>query len=263
MEKEKICGIYCIENLANGKKYIGLSTDVFRRMKKHRQCLNGGYHINEHLQSAWDKYGDSNFSFYIVEPCKESELKSKEIYYIQMYKSQNRLYGYNKTSGGDGVKDLSDECAEKISMAESKCPVVCLSMNGDFLSEHRNCRVAANYVGGHAEDIRACCDKKVRRKSHLGFIWMYKEDYDKNGFNILDHQKSNCSKKIDVYDLYGSFIGTFDSARIVEEKLGIPYRNVSQVCKGQKRQSHGYICRFRNEPFDKFPVLRKDGKIIA
>lgn len=263
MSKEKICGIYCIENLVNGKKYIGLSRNIFQRFNRHKNSLNGGYHTNEHLQSAWNKYGENNFSFSIIEVCNEDELKNKEIYYIKEYNTQNRKYGYNKTSGGDGIKNLSEECAEKISISESKKPVVCFSLNGDFISEYRNCRVAADFVSGNTENIRVCCDKKIGRKTMYGFIWMYKEDFENNGFNISDYQKSGHSKKVDVYDLYGNFINTYNSARMVEENLGISYKKVSQLCNGYKRQSHGYICRFNGEPFDKFPTTRKDGKIEA
>ena len=31
MAKEKICGIYCIENLVNHKKYIGQSVNIYTR----------------------------------------------------------------------------------------------------------------------------------------------------------------------------------------------------------------------------------------
>lgn len=31
MSEEKICGIYCIENIINGKKYIGQSINIFSR----------------------------------------------------------------------------------------------------------------------------------------------------------------------------------------------------------------------------------------
>ena len=29
--KEKLCGVYCIENILNNKKYIGISRDINRR----------------------------------------------------------------------------------------------------------------------------------------------------------------------------------------------------------------------------------------
>ena len=55
MTKEKICGIYCIENKVNGKKYIGQSIDIYNRWKKHLQNANRG--INTILYNAIRKYG--------------------------------------------------------------------------------------------------------------------------------------------------------------------------------------------------------------
>ncbi len=37
---EKVCGIYCIENKVNGKKYVGQSIDIYKRWKQHRNELN-------------------------------------------------------------------------------------------------------------------------------------------------------------------------------------------------------------------------------
>ena len=94
MAKEKICGIYCIENLVNGKKYIGLSTDIKQRWKQHVINLKGGRHINDHFQSAWNKYKAKSFKFYILEECEERQLIDREIYYIDLYKSNNRKFTY-------------------------------------------------------------------------------------------------------------------------------------------------------------------------
>lgn len=99
---DKICGIYCIENLINGKKYIGLSKDCLKRWSDHySKC----YHttkpdeIRKPLCMAMKKYGRENFSFKIIEECSENELKEKEIYWISYYDSYNK--GYNATKGGD------------------------------------------------------------------------------------------------------------------------------------------------------------------
>ena len=58
-----------------------------------------GEHYNAHLQSAFDKYGENNFLFEIIESCQESEFNAREIFWIEKYNSQNS--GYNLTSGGD------------------------------------------------------------------------------------------------------------------------------------------------------------------
>ena len=58
-------GIYKIENKVNGKIYVGQSIDIDTRWYNHRNELNGNRHYNEHLQNAWNKYGEDNFSIQI------------------------------------------------------------------------------------------------------------------------------------------------------------------------------------------------------
>lgn len=110
-------GIYCIENLANNKRYFGQSVDIVNRLSKHRTTLRDNRHSNEHLQSAYNKYGHDNFKFYIVEECDASMLDERERYYIALYQTNDREYGYNIEPGGNKNKTLPDETKEKIRMA--------------------------------------------------------------------------------------------------------------------------------------------------
>ena len=113
-----ISGIYCIENIINNKKYIGQSIHIKDRWTKHIAELNNGTHHNDYLQKAWNKYGEENFSFYILEECSINLLDEKEICYINKYDSMNRSYGYNLTSGGQLRKNsISKETRDKISHA--------------------------------------------------------------------------------------------------------------------------------------------------
>ncbi len=99
--REKVCGIYCIKNLIDGKKYIGYSSDIKTRWRKHVSSLNLGTHVNNYLQNSWNLYGKNNFSFFILEECNKDILSEREIYYIN---ELNTFLpnGYNLTLGGEG-----------------------------------------------------------------------------------------------------------------------------------------------------------------
>ena len=114
-------GIYAIQNKINGKTYIGKTqTNFGDRWDCHRSQLRGGYHDNRHLQNAWNKYGEENFRFLIIEECpKETttdEINELEIKYIGIFKDCNKAY--NISPGGDGGfllgKHLSEETKRKI-----------------------------------------------------------------------------------------------------------------------------------------------------
>jgi len=65
-------GVYKITNTLNGKFYIGSTNNIDRRWKEHTNDLSKNKHVNYHLQNSWNKYGEDNFKFEIVEECKEN-----------------------------------------------------------------------------------------------------------------------------------------------------------------------------------------------
>lgn len=66
-------GVYEIVNLINGKRYIGSSVNLHSRFQQHRAKLRSGKHHNRHLQNAWDKYGEGNFTFEVLFYCEKSQ----------------------------------------------------------------------------------------------------------------------------------------------------------------------------------------------
>jgi group I intron endonuclease len=89
------CGIYKIENIKNNKIYIGSSVNLKNREYSHFRLLNKDIHYNDYLQHSYNKYGQDNFEFEIIELCSFDDLISKENYYINKYKSNNLSFGYN------------------------------------------------------------------------------------------------------------------------------------------------------------------------
>lgn len=115
---DSLCGIYCVENMVNNKRYIGQSVDLKSRLYHHKSNLKNNKHKNRHLQFAVDKYGIDNFKFYIIEECSVECLDERERYYISLYRSDNEDFGYNVEPGGArGLKTMSDGTKSKISAA--------------------------------------------------------------------------------------------------------------------------------------------------
>jgi group I intron endonuclease len=107
-------GIYKIENLVNGKVYIGKSKDIERRWKQHKKNMNKPER-REPIYFGLRKYGIENFSFEILKECPKEDLNDFECFYIRLYCSWNRKYGYNVSLGGDSNNYCFDETKEKIS----------------------------------------------------------------------------------------------------------------------------------------------------
>lgn len=59
-------GIYCIIGPKN-RYYVGQSQGILNRIAKHREMLLTGSHYNKKLQNAWNKYGEAQFIFKILE----------------------------------------------------------------------------------------------------------------------------------------------------------------------------------------------------
>lgn len=97
MVKKIVSGIYSITNTQNNKLYIGSSKNIEQRWRQHKNMLKGDRHHSAHLQNAWNKYGEDNFIFEIIEECNEDILIEREQYYIDLYSSADSLYGYNES----------------------------------------------------------------------------------------------------------------------------------------------------------------------
>jgi group I intron endonuclease len=110
-----MCGIYVIKNTINNKRYIGQSIEIKGRFKRHIRELKNNVHGNDYLQKNWNKYGCCSFELNIIEYCLREELNQKEIYYINLYNSSNRNYGYNLTLGGQNGTIPNEETKIKIS----------------------------------------------------------------------------------------------------------------------------------------------------
>lgn len=90
-----IAGVYCIENIYNGKMYIGSSFYAQQRLGAHFSLLRNNKSHNKHLQASYNKYGKEAFIGYVLEPCEKEVVKEREQFWID--NTNCITHGFNKS----------------------------------------------------------------------------------------------------------------------------------------------------------------------
>lgn len=128
--------IYCIENLINGKRYVGQyskcnSNEEFQKSR----CWGHGKLIIKAIK----KYGKNNFKKWAILHCDNNKKDFYEILWIKKLDSKVPN-GYNLSDGGEGTKDLSGMINKKRSLSLKNFYKLNIHhLKGKKLSiEHRN-----------------------------------------------------------------------------------------------------------------------------
>jgi group I intron endonuclease len=114
-------GVYVIEHIASGKKYVGSAAKSFsQRWGNHRRTLRKGTHKNAHLQSAWSKYGEDAFVFRIVKRTSPEDAVDSEQAHIDLYQACDPTMGYNNApiAGSNLGYKHTDEARANMSLAQ-------------------------------------------------------------------------------------------------------------------------------------------------
>lgn len=116
-----ICGIYGIKNKVNNKIYIGQSINIQSRWKTHLRELNNKKHANKKLTNSFEKYGENQFEFIMLEVCSKEDAPWKEQEWIDKYSREelfNEVFDVQFRSGDSNPfygRKHSDECKSKMS----------------------------------------------------------------------------------------------------------------------------------------------------
>ena len=97
-------GIYKITCLSNDRFYVGSTFDLKIRWQEHRSRLRKNKHENPHLQNAWNKYGESNFKYEIIEKVPDDKLFDVEQSYLDKMNAYDSSIGFNQSRNSRGVE---------------------------------------------------------------------------------------------------------------------------------------------------------------
>lgn len=109
--------LYMIVNKINNKKYIGITCQ-----KPENRWKDGKGYKNKIFSKEIREYGWDNFNHILLFSHLNKEQAIKlEKEYIKKYKTNNELYGYNKTNGGEirGL-DFDKKTRMKMSLSAKK-----------------------------------------------------------------------------------------------------------------------------------------------
>lgn len=230
MRKYRRCGIYCIRNTKNNKRYVGQSIDLDGRWSKHKGELNRQVHFNSYLQEDWNADGQLAFEFEILELCSKEELDAKEQFYIEKYNSMDRATGYNLQTGGhyNIVKCEESREKQKTVMREiyENNPELKITRKEAALKQWGNPDIKAKILGknngmyGHKHTAEA---KEKIRQARLNTV---SEKRDKRPVLCVELNK------------------IYENATIAMKSLGFKYINILEVCYGNRKTAGGYHWQF-------------------
>ena len=101
--------VYRAKNKINNKSYIGITTKTLEHRKRTHE--KAAKYSNRKFYTALNKYGFDNFEWSVLSECSDMvELENQEQHYIKHYNSMDN--GYNLTSGGESIKEYSEESKE-------------------------------------------------------------------------------------------------------------------------------------------------------
>lgn len=186
------CGIYCITNIVNNKKYVGKSVNIKSRTLAHIGCLDVECtNENKHFNNAWKKYGKDCFRIDILELCNYEKLPERELHWMTVLNTTDNKIGYNKrmdSSGGmipheDTRKLLSERGIQRY-------------INNPELKEKMGIRSSLFWKNN--PDVKAQMAIKVSEKTTKYKV----EQYDKEGnlLYVYNGVKDVIDKNPEYYD---------------------------------------------------------------
>lgn len=215
-------GIYKITCLKNLKFYIGSASaykaqeskkGFYRRFQRHLFTLKNNKHSNKILQNSWNKYGQNQFKFEIIEFCIPELCREREQHYLNILQPFYPI-GFNICKNSLNniktiVKSTNTQNRDLINLnSHLQKSILQFDLNGNFIKEWFGITKTSKILNIKRQNIYKCC--RGTEKSAGGFIWKYKNpeftitkqpkfnlkliNIEDNTFEIFQNFKNVCQK---------------------------------------------------------------------
>lgn len=268
-----LTGVYVIECIPTGLIYVGSSVNIRNRWEQHINSLDRDTHENSYLQRAWNKYGQENFTFSVLELCKKSDITEIEQKYLDFYKCYERDKGYNIVPIAY-TAPMTEESRKR--QSES------LKKNTEFIEKSRNfMKELHSDPVKHQKLINSVRNSEKVKKNlkKLNESEEHKKQVQEllntihNDPRIQAHVKSMANtnrldynwrklhgvKNVAQFNINGEFVEIFRSLGEIQNTTSFDRGCVSSACKSGKTY-RGYLWKFiEDEDYDEFCKLHSKG----
>ena len=152
-------GIYLIT--IAGHMYVGSAKDFYNRIQGHRKDLRNSKRENKKVIAVFNKYGEINTYWRILEECPESELLEREKYWIQLLDSDLNI---NKDPTIYPIATIYNQ-------EHCSTPIYQYNFDGKFIAEYPSINEASRQTGINNRAIALAVEEQNSYKSAGGYQW--------------------------------------------------------------------------------------------